>query len=99
MKFALSWQIDQDKWIPVLELWSGLTPAERADAGPGVKILGRWHDMASRRGFAIMEADDVSAVQAYAMRWNPHMDLEVFPVVDDEESAAVAKTVVSAQHA
>jgi len=89
------WTIDQDKWLPVLKQWSSMTPQQRADAGPGVKILGRWHDFASRTGVIIMESDDIVAVQRYLGRWNPHMDIELAPVLDDEESAAGAKQTLA----
>ena len=91
MKFMVTWQITQDKWHDVLKVWTSLTPAERADAGEGVKIIGRWHNTASRGGVAIMEASDASKFYRYLGRWNPYMDMQVAPVIDDEESAAVAK--------
>ncbi len=96
MKFMVSWSIDEDKWIPILELWVSMTPEQRADAGPGATILGRWHDMVARRGVAIIEASDASALATYLGQWNPHMYLEVAPVVDDDESAEVAKAVTAA---
>ena len=49
MKFMGKWTIHQDKWLPILKQWSSMTPQQRADAGPGVKILGRWHDFVGRR--------------------------------------------------
>jgi len=97
MKFKVTWAIDQDKWLPVLEMFSSMTPEQRADAGDGVKILGRWHDMASRTGVAIIEADDLSAMTAYMTLWNPHMELDVAPVLDDDEAAALGTKVVAAQ--
>jgi hypothetical protein len=97
MKFMASWTVDQDKWLPVLKKWSSMTAKERADAGAGVKIIGRWHDMGGRGGVAVVEATDLAAVHRYIGMWNPFMDIAIAPVLDDEESAAVAKTIV-AQH-
>lgn len=94
MKFMVSWQVTQDKWLPVLKKWSSLTAAQRADAGKGAKIIGRWHDTAGRGGVAIMEATDLAAMNRYLGQWNPYMDLSVAPVLDDEESAALAKAVI-----
>ena len=94
MKFMVNWMIDQDKWMPILEKWSRMTPAERADAGEGVKIIGRWHDMANRSGVLIVEASDAAAIMHYVGQWNPHMDMEVSPVLDDEESAKAARTIL-----
>jgi hypothetical protein len=53
------------------------------------------HDLASRTGVIIMESDDIAAVQRYVGRWNPHMDIALAPVLDDEESAAGAKQVLA----
>ena len=93
MKFMAVWSIDQDKWMDVLALWGSMTPEERADAGTGVTILGRWHDMSARRGVAILEASDASALSAYLGQWNPHMDIDVVPVLDDDESGALAQAM------
>jgi hypothetical protein len=93
MKFMATWSIEQDKWLPILKKWSSMTPKERADAGAGVKIIGRWHEMAGRRGVIVVEATDIAAVYRYTGQWNPFMDIDIAPVVDDEESAAIAKTI------
>jgi hypothetical protein len=91
------WSIDQDKWLPVLEKWSSMTRAERADAGKGVKIVGRWHDLANRSGVLILEASDLAAITRYLGQWNPHLDLDIAPVLDDEESARAAKAILAGQ--
>jgi hypothetical protein len=96
MKFMATWSVDQQNWLPILKKWSSMTPAERADGGAGVTIVGRWHDMAARTGVAILEATDAAALHAYINQWNPFMDLDVTPVLDDEESAKVAASVVAA---
>jgi len=96
MKFMARWQIREEKWVPILKLWSCLTPQQRADGGTGVKILGRWHDMAARSGVVVLEAADLAAALRYAGQWNPHMDIDLVPVVDDEESAGIAKQIVAA---
>jgi hypothetical protein len=95
MKFMGKWTIREDKWLPILKQWSSMTPQQRADAGPGVKILGRWHDFASRTGVIVMESNDIMAVQRYVGRWNPYMDIDLAPVIDDEEAAAGAKLTLA----
>ena len=72
-----------------------MTPEQRADVGDGVKMIGRWHDTASRTGVAIMEATDLTALHRYLNQWNPFLDLDVAPVLDDEETAALAKDVLA----
>jgi hypothetical protein len=97
MKFKVDWAIDQDKWLEVLEIFSSMSPEERADAGDGVQILGRWHDMTARSGVAIFEASDLGALTRYLLMWNPHMELEIAPVMDDEETAALATSILSSE--
>jgi hypothetical protein len=95
MKFMVNWSIDQDKWLPVLKKWSAMTPKQRADVGNGVKMIGRWHDTGGRQGVGIFEATDLTALNRYLGQWNPFMEMDVVPVLDDEESAALAKSLVA----
>ena len=95
MKFMGKWTIHQDKWLPILKQWASMTPEQRADGGAGVKIIGRWHDFAARTGVIVMESNDIAAVQRYIGRWNPYMDIELSPVLDDEEAAVGAKQTVA----
>ncbi len=91
MKFMVSGSIDQDKRQEVLKVWPSQTPEQQMDAGPGVKILGRWHDVVSFTGVAICEADDAGALSQYLLKWNSMMDMDVCPVLDDAETTAVGK--------
>jgi hypothetical protein len=95
MKFLGKWKIEQDKWLPILNKWISMTPQERANAGDGVKIVGRWHDTAARTGVIVMESNDPAAVARYVGQWNPYMDIELSPVLDDEETAAVGQRIVA----
>ena len=63
---------------------------DEADRG-GVKLIGRWHDLASASGVAICESDDAAAVQSWAMNWNSVLDPEITPVLDDDEAKATVK--------
>lgn len=95
MKFLVTWSVDQSKWIPVLEKWASMTPEQQMDAGPGVKILGRWHELTSRTGVAIVESSDAAAVHKYLNQWNPHMDMDVAPVLDDADCTAAVKAILA----
>jgi hypothetical protein len=99
MKFMIRWAVGEDKWLPVLKKFVAMSPQERADAGAGVEIVGRWHDMAGRTGVLIVESNDLAAVQRYLGRWNPYMDLELMPAVDDEEAAAIGRQMISDNNA
>lgn len=50
MKFMVLWSIPQDKWLPVLKKFTSMSPQEQKNAGDGATIIGRWHDVAARKG-------------------------------------------------
>ena len=95
MKFMVNWSIRHEQWLPIMEMFSGMTPEQRADVGDDVKMIGRWHDTNSRTGVAIMEMTDLAALNRYLCQWNPFMKIEVASVLDDEETAALAKAVLA----
>ena len=95
MKFMVTWSIHEEQWLPVLGGFSSMTPEQRADVGDGVTMIGRWHETNSRSGVAIIETTDLAALNRYLGQWNPYMDLDVSPVLDDEETAALAKDVLA----
>ena len=55
----------------------------------GVSLLGRWHAMAGRRGWMVIESDDVAAVHKYSRQWHDLLDFEIVPVIGDETIAQV----------
>lgn len=95
MKFMVSWRVNQAEWLPILKKWSTMPDDERTELGDGLTLIGRWHDLAGRRGVAIVDATDLGAVERYLGRWNPFMDLEMVPVLDDLESAQVASGIIA----
>ncbi|UCF38337.1 MAG: DUF3303 family protein [Acidobacteriota bacterium] len=95
MKFMVTWRVHPEKRVDIMKHWIGLTPAQRADCGEGVKMIGRWHNEVEFTGVAIVESNDTAALSAYLMQWNPYMDMDIAPVLDDEESAAVGKKVLN----
>ena len=95
MKFKVEWSMGCEGYLDILNIFSSMTPEQRADVGDGVTMIGRWHDMNSRSGVAIMETTDLAALNRYLGQWNPYMDLDVSPVLDDEETAALAKDVLA----
>ena len=95
MKFKVEWSMGCEGYLDILNIFSSMTPEQRADVGDGVTMIGRWHDTNSRSGVAIMETTDLAALNRYLGQWNPYMDLDVSPVLDDEETAALAKDVLA----
>lgn len=95
MKFMVTWRVHPDKRHEVMRHWCSLTPQQRAEMAPGVKLIGRWHNEAEFTGVAIFETNDAAAMSLYALRWNSVMDLDIAPVLDDEESAAVGRQALA----
>lgn len=56
---------------------------------PGVKMLGRWHDIGGNKGFTLSEATDAQALFKWAMDWSDLISFDVSPVIDDEGFAKV----------
>jgi hypothetical protein len=55
----------------------------------GIKLLGRWHAVASGSGFTISEATDASKMAGWALDWSDLMEFDVQPALDDQQLAAV----------
>jgi len=94
MKFMINWDVHPDKRVEVMQTWAGMTAEQRADLGPGLRMIGRWHNLAEYTGVLIVEANDAMALSTYLGQWNPYMDLDVAPVLDDEETAAAGRTLL-----
>lgn len=55
----------------------------------GVQLLGRWTRADFTGGFLLLETDDPKALTEFALGWSDLMQLEIFPVVDDQELGEV----------
>ena len=99
MKFRCNWSVPHDNWLPVLKKFTSMSPQEQTNAGDGVKIIGRWHDLAARSGVVILESDDLAGVQRYLGLWNPYMEIDLRPVLDDAESTAVYRQIIAVNNA
>jgi hypothetical protein len=55
----------------------------------GVKLLGRWHDIAGNRGFTVSEATDPQALYRWVLEWSDLMTFETCVVLDDAEFGQV----------
>jgi len=58
---------------------------------PGLKLLGRWFETGTGRGFTLAETDDPVAMTKYGLYWNDLIDSRVFPVVEDAQMIAALK--------
>ncbi len=92
MKLMASWRVHEDKRHDALKAFSQMTAADdRADMGDKIKLIGRWHDLVGFTGVAIFETDDPEAIPNWLLNWNNIIDIEVTPVLDDDETRAVGK--------
>ncbi|HEY0876964.1 MAG TPA: DUF3303 family protein [Zeimonas sp.] len=55
----------------------------------GVELLGRWHDPGSHTGVTISQCDDQAALARFQLQWVDLMELQVRPVLDDKQLAAL----------
>ena len=99
MKFKANYSVPQNNWLPTLKKFTSMSSQEQTNAGEGVKIIGRWHDVAARTGVVIFESDDLAAVQRYIGKWNPYMDIDLAPVLDDEEATIVGRQILADNNA
>jgi hypothetical protein len=95
MKFMVNYSFSADNFLPFVKAWAALSEQERANAGEGITLIGRWHDAVGRTAFAVVESNDLTAVARFAGRWNSLGDCVITPVLDDEESGAVARQVAA----
>ena len=92
MKFMAAWKIHEDKRHQVLEQFAQMSLEEyKTQHGPTIKFIGRWHDIPRLRGVLVFETDDTEALNLWILKWNSVCDIEVVPVVEDDEAHATMK--------
>ena len=91
MKFMVTWQFHPGKLGEALQVFSKMTAEDDARNYGNVKPIGRWHDVTRGRGVAIVEAESAADLAHWALHWNGMLDLEVTPVLDDEETRQVGR--------
>lgn len=92
MKFLITWRIHEDKRHEAMNAFTAMSAEDdAADAGPNLRVIGRWHDLVSFEGAAVCETDDPGAVSSWILNWNQIIDCDVTPVLDDEEARAVGR--------
>jgi hypothetical protein len=59
----------------------------------GVEMLGRWHVVGGAAGVAIAEASDPALMQRWALDWTDVFEMDVRPVITDEQAGPVLASV------
>jgi hypothetical protein len=75
-------------WSVAPENWkASARRLKEADPKPeqGVRILGRWHEVGTGKGYTLLEVDDLVALSRIAAQWSDLVDQKLAPVVDDDE--------------
>ena len=91
MKYMMHWSSDPETRHDVYKTFGQMSDADDQADHPGVTLIGRWHDVVAGGGVLICESDSLSDVQAWALNWNGILDLDITPVVDDDECKAMLK--------
>ena len=84
MKYITRWHIKEHNMEAAVERFTQAPP----ELPEGLTMHGRWHEMATGRGFAFLETDDPVALSKYLLAWSDLVDQEVHPVVGDDKYGA-----------
>jgi len=84
MKYMIAWKIPSSSYkAAVEEFLSGGAPVP-----PGIKTVGRWHVPGSASGWHLVEGDSSEALAQHVAEWAGLIELEVSPVIEDDEAAS-----------
>ena len=87
MLFQISWSIPNEKRIDCWNNFGKMTPDDDlTDAGPNIKMIGRWHHLGGGGGVCIAECSDASSLNSWMLNWSPICQIDVVPVVTDESA-------------
>ena len=94
MKFMINWRIHEKSRHDALKTFSQLTLEEElGEYADKVKVIGRWHDLVGFTGVAIIETDDINAINSWLLKWNGIVDSSAIPVLDDEETRQAGRAM------
>jgi len=96
MLFLSKWRMHPGKAQEAYKVFSQLPAGDEVgDGGGKIRLIGRWHDVSGGTGVAISECDDPQALALWSLNWTMMMDIEITPVVADEEAKAIGKAMGS----
>ena len=91
MKFMIHWSSDPETRHDAYKAFAQMSEAEDQADHAGVTLIGRWHDVVAGGGVAICESDSLADVQAWVLNWNGVLEVDVTPVLGDDECRAMLK--------
>ena len=85
MQFMLQFSIPIDKRDVAQERFqaTGALPPD------GVNMLGRWHCSGERRGYMLVETDDLTLITKFMREWSDVLEFQMAPVITDQQLAQV----------
>ena len=87
MLFVVQWSGPPAVRTAAVERYKRLKASARSN---GIKVHARWHSIAEPGGYAIIEADDASALAVWVIQWNDLFNFTLTPVTTaDEHDAAL----------
>jgi len=81
MKFMLTYRVESEtrnEAISRFKATGGRTPK-------GAQLLGRWTTADLNGGFALLESYDIKALVEFTLGWSDLMELEIVPLIEDQE--------------
>ena len=91
--YLITWKLEHSTKMETIKHFAHQTEADdRAQEGPDMRTIGRWHNIADGSGVNIVEAKSADVVYAYILNWAEFMAITVTPVLDD---ASVRKVILS----
>jgi len=84
MKYMSVWTIKSKNFEAAVKRFKEANPQPTA----GVKLIARWHEMGTGKGFALLDADDPVALAKFMLAWADLVDQKIVPVMTDEEIVA-----------
>jgi hypothetical protein len=89
MKYMITWTIPPDTYTEAVEIFL----STGAPMSEGLTSLGRWHAPGSSYGWVLVETEDAVTLAQHMAEWANLLDLQVTPVIEDEEAAKAASKV------
>jgi hypothetical protein len=82
MKCMVTWSTRTENFK---EVFARFKAGASTKAPAGVKMLGRWHEPGTGKGFMAVEVEDMTAFTGWVMGWSDLLNQTVVPVVEDED--------------
>lgn len=88
MQFMVTYSID----IPHRAAAEARFLETGAQPPASVNMLGRWHCTGERRGFMLLESDDLMGITSFMRDWSDLLHFDITPVVSDEQIAQIMQS-------